>query len=57
MCGLLLDKILQLVDADNLCVSGGDENSKIINVSWSYEFRKMLGYYDTLDFPNKLEAW
>ena len=50
-------KVLQLVDADNLCVSGGDENSKIINVSWSYEFRKMLGYYDTLDFPNKLEAW
>ena len=34
-----------------------DENSKIVNVNWSYEFRKMLGFHDTLDFPNKLEAW
>ena len=34
-----------------------DENSKIVNANWSYEFRKMLGFHDTLDFPNKLEAW
>ena len=26
MCGLLLDEILQLVDAGNLCVSGGSVN-------------------------------
>ena len=34
-----------------------DENSEIVNVNWSHEFRKMLGYQDTLDFPNKLESW
>ena len=34
-----------------------DENSEIVNVNWSHEFRKMLGYHDTLDFPNKLESW
>ena len=26
MCGLLLDKILQVIDAGNLCVSGGSVN-------------------------------
>lgn len=26
MCGLLLDKILQFIDAGNLCVSGGSVN-------------------------------
>ncbi|MFR7357402.1 MAG: hypothetical protein ACLUT4_16685 [Lachnospiraceae bacterium] len=26
MCGLLLDKILQFIDAGNLCVSGGGIN-------------------------------
>ena len=34
-----------------------DENSKIVNANWSHEFRKMLGFHDTLDFPNKLESW
>ena len=34
-----------------------DENSEIVNANWSHEFRKMLGYHDTLDFPNKLESW
>ena len=34
-----------------------DENSEIVNANWSHEFRKMLGYHDTLDFPNKLEFW
>ena len=28
-----------------------------MNANWSHEFRKMLGYHDTLDFPNKLESW
>ena len=31
-----------------------DENSEIVNANWSHEFRKMLGYHDTLDFSNKL---
>ena len=34
-----------------------DENGKIVDVSFSHEFRKMLGYHDTLDFPNKLDSW
>ena len=34
-----------------------DKNSEIVNANWSHEFRKMLGYHDTLDFPNKLESW
>ena len=34
-----------------------DENSEIVNANWSHEFRKILGYRDILDFPNKLESW
>ena len=34
-----------------------DENSEIVKANWSHEFRKLLGYHDTLDFPNKLESW
>ena len=34
-----------------------DENSDIIRVSWSHAFRRILGYHDILDFPNKLNSW
>ena len=34
-----------------------DKNSEIVNANWRHEFRKILGYHDTLDFPNKLESW
>ena len=34
-----------------------DENGKIVDVSWSHAFRRMLGYHDILDFPNKLDSW
>ena len=34
-----------------------DENGKIVDVSWSHAFRRMLGYNDILDFPNKLDSW
>ena len=34
-----------------------DENSDIIGVSWSHAFRRILGYHDILDFPNKLNSW
>ena len=33
-----------------------DENGRIANVNWSHAFRRMLGYHDILDFPNKLES-
>lgn len=34
-----------------------DENSEIIRVSWSHAFRRILGYHDCMDFPNRLTAW
>ena len=34
-----------------------DEDGKMISVEWSPEFRRMLGYKDEKDFPNKLESW
>lgn len=35
------------------CAQSGNSES----VFFSHEFRKMLGYHDTLDFPNNLETW
>ena len=35
------------------CAQSGNHES----VFFSHEFRKMLGYHDTLDFPNNLETW
>ena len=34
-----------------------NKNSEIVNVNWSHAFRLILGYHDTLDFPNKLDSW
>ena len=34
-----------------------DETGRIVRASWSYAFRQILGYHDTLDFPNQLDAW
>ncbi|MBE5969196.1 MAG: diguanylate cyclase [Lachnospiraceae bacterium] len=34
-----------------------DENGEMVSVEWSPEFRKMIGYTDENDFPNKLESW
>ncbi len=34
-----------------------DRKGNIVNVNWSAPFRKLLGYRDTLDFPNHLESW
>ena len=34
-----------------------NENSEIVQVSWSHAFRQILGYHDILDFPNKLDSW
>ena len=35
------------------CAQSGNPES----VFFSHDFRKMLGYHDTLDFPNNLETW
>jgi len=34
-----------------------NELGEIVSVSWSDEFREMLGYHDETDFPNVLESW
>jgi diguanylate cyclase (GGDEF)-like protein/PAS domain S-box-containing protein len=34
-----------------------DKNGTMISVEWSPEFRRMVGYEDENDFPNKLESW
>ena len=34
-----------------------DEEGNMVSVEWSPEFRRMIGYTDENDFPNKLESW
>ena len=34
-----------------------DEQGKMERVLWSDEFRRMIGYRDEEDFPNRLESW
>ncbi len=34
-----------------------DDNGKMSSVHWSQEFRHMIGFHDTSDFPDTLEAW
>ena len=34
-----------------------DSKGEISSVVWSDQFRRMIGYRDTSDFPNTLEAW
>ena len=34
-----------------------DRDSNIVTVNWSAAFRRMLGFHNTLDFPNVLESW
>ena len=34
-----------------------DEEGKMVRVNWSNEFRRMLGYHGTDDFPDVLESW
>ncbi len=34
-----------------------DEEGNMTSVEWSPEFRRMIGYSDENDFPNRLESW
>ena len=34
-----------------------DEAGVMQHVNWSDEFRRMIGYHDTDDFPDRLESW
>ena len=34
-----------------------NEKDEIVHANWSHAFRRILGYHDILDFPNKLDSW
>ncbi len=34
-----------------------DENANMVSCTWTDDFRRMLGYKDKEDFPDKLESW
>jgi hypothetical protein len=34
-----------------------DEQANMTSCTWSDEFRHMIGYVSTKDFPDKLESW
>ena len=34
-----------------------DEHGNMIRVTWTDTFRRMIGYEDAKDFPNRLESW
>ena len=34
-----------------------DENGEMTGVTWTATFRRMVGYKDTEDFPDRLESW
>ena len=34
-----------------------DETGAMVRVNWSDEFRRMIGYHSTVDFPDVLESW
>jgi len=34
-----------------------DEQGQLEHVEWSDEFRRMLGYTDVIDFPDRMDSW
>ncbi len=51
-----LDTIHEMLGSGKWTMSF-DESGRMKSVSWSDEFRRMLGYHDTDDFPDALESW
>ena len=58
-----IDEMQENLELVNQVLSSGfwsvecDQSGNPESVFFSHEFRKMLGYHDTLDFPNNLETW
>ena len=58
-----IDEMQQNLHLVNEVINSGfwyidcDENGLEESISYSHEFRRMLGYKDTLDFPNKMSSW
>ena len=51
-----LDTIHEMLGSGKWTMSF-DEAGVMVRVSWSDEFRRMLGYHGTDDFPDVLESW
>ena len=52
----LLDTIHEMLGSGKWTMDF-DEAGEMIRVNWSDEFRRMLGYHSTEDFPDVLESW
>ena len=58
-----IDEMQENLELVNQVLSSGfwavecDSQGNPETVFFSHEFRKMLGYHDTLDFPNSLDVW
>ncbi len=58
-----IDEMQENMQLVNQVISSGfwsvkcDQHGKPTDVFFSYEFRKMLGYHNILDFPDSLETW
>lgn len=61
--GVEIDQILQNLKIVNNVIKSGmwsmdfNRDGELSGTFWSHEFRKMLGFHDTLDFPNKFSSW
>ncbi|MBR3318834.1 MAG: response regulator [Atopobiaceae bacterium] len=51
-----LDTIHEMLGSGRWSMSF-DESGTMTHVNWSDEFRRMLGYHNTTDFPDVLESW
>ena len=58
-----IDEMQQNLHLVNEVINSGfwyidcDENGLEQSISYSHEFRRMLGYHDVLDFPNEMSSW
>ncbi len=70
LCNTLINKCKKEIDYQELrihvinkSVSSGlwfmklDEHMNVVKTIWSDDFRKMVGFHDTTDFPDELNSW
>ena len=50
-------KLLHEILGSGMWTMEFNEAGKLTNVAWSDDFRRMLGYKNEEDFPNRLESW
>lgn len=60
---LLAERVQESLDMVNDIIGSGfwymdfNEEGEMTRIFWSPKFRQMLGFTDTIDFPDKLESW